>query len=328
MSSDRFECAPHLDVTEELHADTVARLGYFPNVQSLRVSLDLSSRPAFQFHAAVDMYGSAPLRSGLTDYNSSVLEAAVSIRYLRFLTMEVDSGDCFCHLPWQNLPHLCELRVKVCKRIAQGTFGFLPRLPSLEVLRADIDFFSVRCLRFLTHLTSLDLSIEPPEHGFLDASQARERNNEALLQIARLPKLETLNFYHPASMFAIAGLTALPKLTDLQLLLQPNSQVAVVSPWDVQRLFQENPFHLQHLHFEFKLGDWSGLATLSNVASHHASKLKSEMQFPVPWSVDPVCIVPLKGSRQSAVLADGHYDPSHGAMDPNEMGYDSDMEPN
>ena len=94
-----------------------------------------------------------------------------------------------CALPWELLPSLSELRVQLNAKIAQGTFAFLPRVPSLKLLRADVDFFSVRCLQYLTNLQRLDLSVAAPDDGYLTDSQACERNDEVLAHVARLSKL-------------------------------------------------------------------------------------------------------------------------------------------
>ena len=252
-SADRFERIPHFDVTENLDPDTIARLVHFPNIQSIRVSLASVCHPMFVYNLDGEDYGRPATRPGLLEFSPHLLEATFSIKHLQSLRLDLACGDYLCHLPWENLPELCDLHVKLDKRVAQGSFAFLPRVATLKVLRANLDFFSVRCLRFLTRLVSLDMSVAPPEGGYLGTDQVRDRNDEALLQIARLPQLENLFLLQPASGFAIARLAALSKLTELQMHLPRDSHIAVLSPWEVVRLFQQATFHLQFLHFEFNL---------------------------------------------------------------------------
>ena len=67
--------------------------------------------------------------------------------------------------------------------------------------------------------------------------------------------------------------------------------------WQVQRLFQENRFHLKYLHFEFKLD--GGFATASSsrmlkgthsLATHHMVDPGNRLQFFVHWSAWPVFV--------------------------------------
>lgn len=290
VSQELFECVPHFEVTEEHYADTLARFGYFPSIQSITVRLDLPARPTFRYqHENFQL-------CGRKTFDFTVLEATCTLQHLSILSLDLPSGDCLCALPREALSGLRELRVQLNGNGYQGTFAFLPRLASLEVLKADLDFFSVCCLRFLTNLRCLDMSLAPPEHGHLTPVQACERNNEALLQIARLSKLENLQFFQPASEAAVAQLSVLTCLTRLQLRLPYNSEPVYSSLWDVQKLFQHNTFGLQHLHYEFMLGAERGLACLSS--THHdqgASDSKAELQFSVPWSTDSVIVEPLGG---------------------------------
>lgn len=80
---------------------------------------------------------------------------------------------------------------------SQGTFAFLPRLASLQVLNADLDFFRVCCLLILTNLRCLDMSLALPETR--SPVQACGTNNEAVLQIAKLSKLQKLQVLQPCS---------------------------------------------------------------------------------------------------------------------------------
>lgn len=299
VSANPLESISHIDVTENLGPDTIARLVHFPNIQSVKVSLGLVCHPLFQYKLDCEGYGRPATRPGLMELSPHLLEATFSIKQLQFLTLDLACGDSLCHLPWENLPELCELHVSLDKRVAQGSFAFLPRVATLKVLHANLDFFSVRCLRFLTRLVSLDMSVAPPEGGYLGTDQVRDRNDKALLQIARLPQLEILHLLQPASKFAIARLAALSKLTELHMRLPRDSHTAVLSPWEVVRLFQQDTFRLQFLHFEFNLGVESGLATMFSPASphaHRASKCTSELQFSVPWSVHPIIVRPLRDS--------------------------------
>ena len=291
VSQEHLECAPHFEVTGKHHADTVARFCYFPSIPSIKVRVDVPAWPTFRYHYEnLEPCGRKSLDSTTLD----VLEATFTLQQLSMLSLDLPSGDCFCALPWETLSGLRELHVQLNGNVSQGTFAFLPRLTSLEVLNADLDFFSVCCLRFLTNLRSLNMFLAPPENGRLTPVQACERNNEALLQIARLSKLENLKMFQPASEAAVAQLSVLAHLTSLQLRLPCNSEPVCSSPWDIQRLFQHNTFGLQHLHYEFMLGAESGLACLSS--SHHqqsARYSKAELQFSVPWSTESVHVKPL-----------------------------------
>ena len=301
VAPDQFECVPHFEVTEEHHPDAVARLGYFPNIQNITINLDLPVQPAFAYHEDNDRYEYAvKRRSTLLEFDYTALEAAFTLTHLTFLALILASGDCLHILPWEVLTNLNELHVEIKGRVAQGTFGFLPRLASLEVLRADIDFFSVRGLRFLTHLTNLDMTVAPPEGGYLTVEQAQDRNDEALLQITKLPKLQHLSFVQPVSEPAIARLAGLPALTALRLRLPYQSGgVMSMSPWQVQQLFQQHAFGLQSLHYEFRIGAEYGLATLCSTAlgdDRCSSSQTGELQFSVPWSAVPIYVKPLGGS--------------------------------
>ena len=286
------DSSPHFNVTQKHHPDIVARIRHFPGIQSITVSLNLSVEHAFKY--STDKYSDDSSRrrhSGLLHFDQTWLHATFSIEHICSLSLGVPCGDRLCALPWQDLIDLRELSMNFKERVAQGTFGFLPRIPSLEALHADIDFLSVPCLVFLTNLTSLDISLAPPEKGYLNIEQALERDDEVLSWISKLSTLKTLDFSQQASKQGVARLTALPKLTSLVLRLPSTSDVAL-SVWEVQSLFQGNTFHLKHLQFEFKLdGEFATARMLgaeTDKLDYH--KRSHEMQFCVPWSAKPILL--------------------------------------
>ena len=157
----------HLDVTEDTHADTVARLWYFPSIHSLKLSLDYPGQSAFEYYDRTAEYTyegeNRRPRGGRLQYDQSILEAAFTLKHLSSLNLAVPCGDCFGQFPWETMTGLRELYTHFSNRVAQGTFAFLPRIPSLEHLQVDLDFFSLPGLRFLTSMTSLDLCLAPPK---------------------------------------------------------------------------------------------------------------------------------------------------------------------
>ena len=131
-------CAPHslngishFDVTGNIGPDTIARLVHFPNIQSIRVSLALR-RPLVEYHLDCEGYGRHATRPGLMECSPQLLEATVSISHLQHLRLDLACGDCLCHLPWENLPKLCESHVSLDTRVAQGSYAFLPRVATLK----------------------------------------------------------------------------------------------------------------------------------------------------------------------------------------------------
>ena len=234
--------------------------------------------------------------------STSSLPAVFLLTNLTSLRLDLTAGDCLCHLPWEDLPGLRKLHTCFVERVAQGTFGFLPRVCTLEVLQADIDFFSVSCLPFLSNQTSLDLCLAPPEHGHLSIRQSRERYEEALLQVAKLSKLQKPTFCQEAYPKAIERLAVLSSLTSLDLLL-PKQSAGGLSIWDVKALFVSNWLRLQHLHFEFKLDHEFVVASMEDAEevrsvdstismsdiSHNGD---CELLFPVPWSTRRVVVKP------------------------------------
>lgn len=147
-------------------------------------------------------------------------------------------------------------------------------------MRADIDFLSVPCLVFLTNLTKLDISLAPPEKGYLNIEPALERDDAVLSWISKLSTLKSLDFCQQASKHGVARLTALPKLTSLVLRLPSTSDVAL-SVWEVQSLFEGNTFHLKHLQYEFQVdGEFATARMLgaeTDKLDHH--KRSHGMQF-------------------------------------------------
>lgn len=225
-------------------------------------------------------------------FDQRLLDATFSLEHLCSLNLHVPSGDRFCALPWEDLSDLRELSTGFTERVAQGTFGFLPRIPSLEALHIDIDFFSVSGLVFLTNLTTLDISMAPPERGVLSIEQALERDDELLSCSSKLTALESLDVCQQATQQGIAHLAALRNLTSLVLRLPRTSEVAL-NLWEVQHLFQEHNFCLKHLHCEFRLDGRFATASLSDAktkTSVDGFKRSSGLQFWVPWSAMSVLI--------------------------------------
>ncbi|DBB05280.1 TPA: hypothetical protein ACH3X3_010512 [Trebouxia sp. C0006] len=276
----------HLDITEQFEADTVARLRYFRNIHSLTVSLNYQGQPAFKYYQSAEMSGLQ--RVSRLQYDLTILQAAFSLKYLTSLNLIAPCGDCFAQFPWETMTSLRELHAKFTQ-VAQGSFGFLTRIPQLEQLKADVDFFSVPCLGCMTTLKSLDMCLAPPEDGVLDLAQGRERDDDVLYQIRNLTGLEKLDFGQQATLQSLVGLTELTSLTNLSLRL-PSTSTVGLDLWSVE-LFKSHQFQLQYLHFEFKLDDHFALAYLDNELQHSANQPEVDLSFRVPWSMSPIAIV-------------------------------------
>ena len=283
----------HFDVTQDTMADTVARLGYFPALQSLKVGLECHSRTVFQHYDSTGTYsyahGDRRARGGLLQYDHSILEAALTLTHLTRLNLTVPSGDCFGQLPWEHMARLKELHTHFTGRIAQGTFSFLPRLCSLEHLQADVDFFSLPSLVCMTGLTSLDICLAPPEGGVVDVAQAQERDNEVLRVLRSLTGLKKLDFCQQATRAGLVHLTELTSLTHLSLRL-PNSSTVGLRLWSVVNFFKEQSFNLHHLHFEFKLDKCFAVASLNKGLQHNVSSSEAVLYFPVVWSSSQIVV--------------------------------------
>ena len=274
-------------------ADTVARLGYFPALQSLKVGLDCYSRTVFQHYDSTGAHdydhGVRRARGGLLQYDHCIVKAALTLSHLSRLNLTVPSGDCFVQLSWESMTSLKELRTHFTGRIAQGTFSFLPRLRSLEHLQADIDFFSLPSLACMTSLTSLDICLAPPEGGVVDGAQAQERDNEVLRVLSSLTGLKKLDFCQQATRTGLAHLTELTSLTHLSLRL-PNSSEVGLKLWSVVSFFKGNSFNLHHLHFEFKLDRCFAVAFLNEGSQHDVSISDAVLYFPVLWSSSQIIV--------------------------------------
>ena len=277
----------HFEVTEQFEADIVARLRYLRNVHSLKVSLNYQGQPAFKYYWSAEIDG--PQRVGRIQYDLSILQAAFSLKHLTSLDLTAPCGDSFALLPWETMTSLRELHSYFKGRVAQGTFGFLPRIPQLEHLQADIDFFSVLSLSCTTTLKSLSICLAPPEDGVVDIAQARERDDDVLYQIQNLTGLEKLDFGQQATLEGLVGLTKLASLTNLSMRL-PNTSPVGLDLWSVLELFKSHQFRLQYLHFEFKLDGHFAVAYLDNELQHTANQPEVDLCFPVPWSTSQVAI--------------------------------------
>ena len=286
------------------HPDIVARLGYFPRIQSLRLVLPSGSRELFKFvptnqpsfHSIrADQYTGGLL--GFEDpRDQHVLDAVFSLKHLHSLSLDLTAGDSLRSVPWENMSGLTMLNTEFDHRAAQGTFCFLPRLPSLLTLRADIDFFSLSCIPFLTNLTSLDLKLSRPVGGHLNHSQAQERDNEALFQVLRLKKLQQLDYWQlgSATPEVIASLSELTCLTSLGLHISGDG-CSSISLWALQSLLQQNPFCLQHMYIELFMDCQVAVAKLADDVAAPDCSYSSEVCFPVFWSPRSVSVSPKDG---------------------------------
>lgn len=292
VSADEIIDSDYFEVNQSHHPGFVARLRHFPGIRSMYVHLDAPGVHSFSFMERTKRFDSRVAfteSSSLIVFDQRLLEATFTLDHLTSLTLNVPSGDRLCALPWGALRNLRALETIFADRVAQGTFGFLHAVPSLRSLVADIDFFSLPCLRSLTNLTSLHLSVALPEKGNLSAEQAQERSDEALLHISKMTKLVNLEFVQEASMKGIARLAALPCLTRMTLRL-PCASKAGLSVWQVEALLQEHAFCLKYLHLEFKL---DGHTATANMSEHwKASWLAGKWQLMVPWSTLPTVIEP------------------------------------
>ncbi len=279
----------HLDLTEHFEADTVARLRYLRHVHSLKVNLNYQGQPAFRYYQSADMHSLQ--RVGRLQYDLTILQAAFSLKHLTSLDLTAPCGGCFAQFPWETMTSLRELHSYFRGHVAQGTFGFLPRIPQLEHLQADVDFFSVLSLGCMTTLKSLKICLAPPEDGVVDVAQARERDDEVLCQIQNLTGLEKLDFGQQATFEGLVGLTKLTSLTHLSMRL-PNTSPVGLPLQSVVKLFKGHPFQLQHLHFEFMLGGHFAVAYLDNELPHSAEQPEVDLQvyFSVPWSTSQIAI--------------------------------------
>jgi len=279
----------HLDITEQFAADTVARLWYFRNFHSLKVSLNYQGQPAFEYYQPAYVDGLQRRHAGRSQYDLAILQAAFSLKYLTSLNLTAPCGDCFAQFPWETMTSLRELHTYFTGRVAQGTFGFLPRISQLKHLQADLDFFSVPSLGCMTSLKSLDICLAPPEAGVVDVAQARERDDAVLYQIRNLTGLEKLVFCQQATLAGFWWLTELTSLTKLSMRL-PNTSPVGLPVWSVVKLFKSHEFKLQYLHFEFKLDGHFAVAYLDDESQHSANQPEVDLCFCVPWSLSQVAI--------------------------------------
>ncbi len=277
----------HLEVTEQFEADSVARLWFFRDIHSLTVSLKYQGQTTFEYHQSAEMGGLQ--RVGRLQYDLTILQAAFSLKYLTSLDLIAPCGDCFAEFPWETMTSLKELHTNFTQ-VAQGTFGFLPRIPQLEHLQADVDFFNVPCLGCMTILKSLDICLAPPEDGVLDLAQGRERDDNVLYQIRNLIGLEKLDFGQQATSEGLMGLTELTSLKNLSMRL-PSTSTVGLQLWSVVELFKSHEFRLQYLHFEFQLDGHFALAYLDDEHQHSANQPEVDLSFRVPWSMSPVVIM-------------------------------------
>lgn len=275
----------YFGVNQSCHPDFVARLRHFPGIQSMAVDLNIQCTPAFNFLEVIK-HNERRERSSLREFDQRLLQATFTLDHLTSLKLALPSGDRLCALPWGALHNLCALQTGLRDRVAQGTFGFLHAIPSLNSLTIEIDFFSLPCLRSLTNLTSLDLLVAGPERGTLTRQQAQARSDEALLQVSKMTKLVNLEFSQQGSMEGLARLAGFPCLIQLTLRLLPASR-SEVSLWQVQALLKEHVFRLNHLLLEFKL---DGQVATAMMSEHHKAKSPAGWQLTVPWSALPVYI--------------------------------------
>ena len=279
----------HLDITEHCEADTVARLRYLRHVHSLNVSLNYKGQPAFKYYQSADMQGLQ--RVGRLQYDLTILQAAFTLKHLTSLDLTAPCGGCFAQLPWETMTSLRKLHSYFTGHVAQGTFGFLPRIPHLVHLQADVDFFSVPSLGCMTTLKDLNICLAPPADGVVDVAQARERDDDVLYQIRNLTGLEKLDFSQQATLEGLVGLTKLTSLTNLSMRL-PNTSPVGLDLWSVLELFKSHQFRLQYLRFEFKLDGHFAVAYLNNELwiQHSANQPEVDLCFRVPWSTSQVAI--------------------------------------
>ena len=173
-------------VNSRHHPDTVARLQHVPCVHSITVCLEApaqhnpklshtftssdSSSEANSDSSSSEDDESNTFNKATLCYTKStpfdrtvLLEATFSISHLCSLRLNVPSGNRLCGLPWEQLSNLHELAVDFKEPVVQGTFGSLPRIPSLRCLNAHVDYCSAPCLKFLTNLTTLHITLADSE---------------------------------------------------------------------------------------------------------------------------------------------------------------------
>lgn len=290
----------HVAVTQAFQPDTIARLQlwYFPKFHSLSVSLNYSHRLQFEYHDSRNLDHGRDhkrLRGCRLQYDHSVLQAAFTLKQLSSLVLTVPASDCFGQLPWEAMTELKNFCILFNGRIAQGSFGFLPRIPALEHLQADLDFSSIPSLCCMTSLKSLELSVATPVKGAVDAVQARQQDDEVCYQLQKLTGLEKLDFCQQATISGLAHLINLPSLTHLVLRLvlpyyfgpAPKGGLRL---WSVIKFLQGHKFHLQHLQFEFRLDSGFAVASLDNTLHSNDHGSEDELSFPVPWSTSQIAV--------------------------------------
>lgn len=148
-------------------------------------------------------------------------------------------------------------------------------------LHADIDSFSVPCLKFLIKLITLHINLATADKISLSRKEQVERDDGLLKHTSKLKTLESINISQQATAQGIACLAVLPNLESLALRLSHMYVVrrpTALDIWEVQRLFQTNSFHLKHLHFEFMLGDQPAIGR----HKFDSSKTSQGLQFWVP----------------------------------------------
>ena len=295
----------HIDVTQEFHADTVARLQpwYFPALHSLNVNLEYRRLGfAFQYYDSREFEDDgdhARPRGGRLQYDHTILQAAFTLKHLNSLNLTVPSGDCFGQFPWETMRQMKKFCSHFTSRVAQGSFGFLPRIPQLEHLQAELDFFSIPSLCCMTSLKSLYLCLALPEQGVVDVLRARERDDEVLYQLRKLTGLEKLDYCQQATLAGLLHLTHLTSLTHLTMRLPHNSE-AGLRLWSVVNFFQGCDFQLQHLHFEFILDGAFAVASLDSARQLRSTSSDSvaELVFSVHWSPSQIAVRRLPGHER------------------------------
>ena len=270
----------HLDVDiNRFHADKLARLLNFPSIHSLTVSM-VSLYPDRREPWSPPAFVSQDMKD-----DSNILQAIASLKTISCLFLTEGCGDSLNQLPWEQMRGLQELHTMFADDITQGTYYFLPRIPWLEHLRADIDLFSLQCMSLMTGLTSLDLRIAFTR-GDRRYYSNQTRDDQAMTYIATLPRLQKLQFVQEASLTGLQMLTRLAQLTDFCLWL-PKASCSGHNLWEVTKFLQSNTFRLDHLCFEFMM---SGKYVVASLKEHDAASSMSDPHISVPWCDTPIVI--------------------------------------
>ena len=123
------------------------------------------------------------------------------------------SGNCLCGLPWIHGSN-CQIFTSwlLTSKSQLRTSGFLPRIPSLGSLHADIDYFSVPCLKFLTKLitSSSHISLATADKISLSGKEQVERDDGLLKHISKLKTRESISQWATAQGIACLAVLQLP----------------------------------------------------------------------------------------------------------------------